>query len=220
MKIPVLPISYGDAQPLLARSAARSRPRLARRAAADVPRRARPGARPSEGRVRLVDSRRSTTSSRGSRAARSRRVGHPRQSPRRLGERRGRPDQRDGRRCWRRRARSASWSKQGGGRSARSFFAPGTPKSRDCSARPNGSRSTPKSSKQKAVAYINSDSKGKGCLGAGGSHSLERFVNEVARDVRPEASKSVWEVLKDDGSVEQARTRSTKKDTRRERTCA
>ena len=35
----------------------------------------------------------------------------------------------------------------------------------------------------KAVAYINSDSTGKGWLGAGGSHSLEVFVNEVARDV-------------------------------------
>jgi N-acetylated-alpha-linked acidic dipeptidase len=35
----------------------------------------------------------------------------------------------------------------------------------------------------KAVAYINSDSTGKGWLGAGGSHSLEMFVNEVARDV-------------------------------------
>ncbi len=37
--------------------------------------------------------------------------------------------------------------------------------------------------KQKAVAYINSDSNGKGWLGAGGSHSLQQLVNEVARDV-------------------------------------
>ena len=37
--------------------------------------------------------------------------------------------------------------------------------------------------KEKAVAYINSDSNGKGWLGAGGSHSLQQLVNEVARDV-------------------------------------
>ncbi|HEX8088204.1 MAG TPA: M28 family peptidase, partial [Blastocatellia bacterium] len=35
--------------------------------------------------------------------------------------------------------------------------------------------------KQKAVAYLNSDSTGKGRLSVGGSHSLERFINEVAR---------------------------------------
>ena len=35
----------------------------------------------------------------------------------------------------------------------------------------------------KAVAYVNSDSNGRGFLDAGGSHSLERFVNEIARGV-------------------------------------
>lgn len=35
----------------------------------------------------------------------------------------------------------------------------------------------------KVVAYVNSDSNARGLLGAGGSHSLERFVNEIARDV-------------------------------------
>ena len=34
-----------------------------------------------------------------------------------------------------------------------------------------------------AVAYINSDSTGKGWLSMGGSHSLQAFMNEVARDV-------------------------------------
>ncbi len=34
-----------------------------------------------------------------------------------------------------------------------------------------------------AVLYVNSDSNGRGFLGAGGSHTLEKFVNEVARDV-------------------------------------
>jgi N-acetylated-alpha-linked acidic dipeptidase len=46
---------------------------------------------------------------------------------------------------------------------------------------------------KKAVAYLNTDSNGRGYLGMGGSHSLERFMNEVARDiVDPETSLSVW----------------------------
>jgi len=36
---------------------------------------------------------------------------------------------------------------------------------------------------QKAVAYINSDSNSRGFLGVGGSHCLEPFLNEVMRDV-------------------------------------
>ncbi len=36
---------------------------------------------------------------------------------------------------------------------------------------------------RKAVIYINSDSNARGFLGVGGSHTLEKFVNEVARDV-------------------------------------
>ncbi len=35
----------------------------------------------------------------------------------------------------------------------------------------------------KVVAYVNSDSNARGFFSAGGSHSLERFVNEIARDV-------------------------------------
>jgi N-acetylated-alpha-linked acidic dipeptidase len=34
-----------------------------------------------------------------------------------------------------------------------------------------------------AVLYVNSDSNGRGFLGVGGSHTLEKFMNEVARDV-------------------------------------
>lgn len=37
--------------------------------------------------------------------------------------------------------------------------------------------------RRKAVAYINSDSTGKGWLAMSGSHSLQAFINEVARDV-------------------------------------
>jgi N-acetylated-alpha-linked acidic dipeptidase len=49
---------------------------------------------------------------------------------------------------------------------------------------------------QKAVAYINSDSNGRGFLHAGGSHSLEMLVNQIARDVEdPETHLSVWKRL-------------------------
>jgi N-acetylated-alpha-linked acidic dipeptidase len=37
--------------------------------------------------------------------------------------------------------------------------------------------------RQKAAVYINSDSNGRGFLGVAGSHTLEKFVNEVSRDV-------------------------------------
>jgi N-acetylated-alpha-linked acidic dipeptidase len=48
--------------------------------------------------------------------------------------------------------------------------------------------------KEKAVLYINSDSNGRGFLEAGGSHTLERFVTEVARDVEdPQRKVSVLE---------------------------
>jgi N-acetylated-alpha-linked acidic dipeptidase len=36
----------------------------------------------------------------------------------------------------------------------------------------------------KLVAYVNSDSNARGRLGAGGSHTLEDFMSEVARDIR------------------------------------
>jgi N-acetylated-alpha-linked acidic dipeptidase len=52
--------------------------------------------------------------------------------------------------------------------------------------------------KQKCILYLNSDSTGKGLLGIGGSHTLERFVNEVTRDVaQPKQNKSVLEALKE-----------------------
>jgi N-acetylated-alpha-linked acidic dipeptidase len=46
----------------------------------------------------------------------------------------------------------------------------------------------------KAAVYINTDSNGRGFLGVGGSHTLERFINEVARDVvDPQTKVSVAE---------------------------
>jgi len=47
---------------------------------------------------------------------------------------------------------------------------------------------------QHAVVYINSDNNGRGFLRVSGSHSLERFINGVARDVDdPEKHISVWQ---------------------------
>ncbi|HYR29953.1 MAG TPA: M28 family metallopeptidase [Thermoanaerobaculia bacterium] len=51
--------------------------------------------------------------------------------------------------------------------------------------------------KRHAVVYINSDSNGRGFLDAGGSHTLARFVTEVARDVEdPQRRVSVLERLR------------------------
>jgi N-acetylated-alpha-linked acidic dipeptidase len=47
---------------------------------------------------------------------------------------------------------------------------------------------------RKAVAYLNSDSNGRGFVFLGGSHALERFVNDVARDIEdPETKLTVWQ---------------------------
>jgi N-acetylated-alpha-linked acidic dipeptidase len=46
---------------------------------------------------------------------------------------------------------------------------------------------------RKAVAYLNSDSNGRGYFYVAGSHSLEKFINGVARDIEdPEKKISVW----------------------------
>jgi N-acetylated-alpha-linked acidic dipeptidase len=46
---------------------------------------------------------------------------------------------------------------------------------------------------QHAVVYLNSDSNGRGFLDAEGSHALEHFINDVARDITdPETQLTVW----------------------------
>jgi N-acetylated-alpha-linked acidic dipeptidase len=51
----------------------------------------------------------------------------------------------------------------------------------------------------KAVVYFNSDSNRQGVLSMGGSHTLERFLNDLARDsVDPLTAKSLWQIVKDD----------------------
>jgi len=50
--------------------------------------------------------------------------------------------------------------------------------------------------REHAVAYVNSDGNGRGFLNASGSHSLEQLVNSVAKDVAdPETTRSVWQRL-------------------------
>jgi N-acetylated-alpha-linked acidic dipeptidase len=68
--------------------------------------------------------------------------------------------------------------------------------------------------KQKTVAYINSDGNGRGYLGIGGSHSLETFINDVARDITdPEKNIPVWQRLKL-YDISRAKTDEERKDVR------
>ena len=80
-----------------------------------------------------------------------------------------------------------------GSPSAPLFSARGTAKSPACSAQPNTPKSTPTNCKQHAVAYVNSDTNGRGYLFIEGSHTLEKFTNEVSKDISdPETKLSAW----------------------------
>ncbi len=47
--------------------------------------------------------------------------------------------------------------------------------------------------RKKAVMYVNSDTNGRGFLGIDGSHTLEHFINSVERDIPdPETNLTVW----------------------------
>jgi N-acetylated-alpha-linked acidic dipeptidase len=68
-----------------------------------------------------------------------------------------------------------------------------------------------------AVAYINSDGNGRGYLGIEGSHTLEKFSNDIAREIQdPETKLSAWKrnqlnVISNASSAEdraEARTRA------------
>lgn len=64
--------------------------------------------------------------------------------------------------------------------------------------------------KEKAVAYINTDSNRQGVLSAAGSHILERFINDVARDVEdPLTGESVWRRMREQ-RLEKAKDRKEK----------
>jgi len=65
--------------------------------------------------------------------------------------------------------------------------------------------------KKHAVMYINSDSNSRGYLGMEGSHTLEHFMNDVARDIQdPETKLTTWKraqlkEIADANSVEERR---------------
>jgi N-acetylated-alpha-linked acidic dipeptidase len=64
---------------------------------------------------------------------------------------------------------------------------------------------------QHAVVYINSDGNGRGFLEAEGSHTLERFINDVARDIEdPETHLSVWK-RKQARAIDQAKAEDKEK---------
>ncbi len=51
--------------------------------------------------------------------------------------------------------------------------------------------------RDKTVVYFNTDSNASPTLSIGGSHTLERFLNDVARSIAdPESGKSLWEEMK------------------------
>ena len=48
--------------------------------------------------------------------------------------------------------------------------------------------------RRKGVVYINSDSNSRGYLNMSGSHTLEKFINEVAKDIEdPDTKMTVWQ---------------------------
>jgi len=52
--------------------------------------------------------------------------------------------------------------------------------------------------RQKTVAYFNTDSNRAGVLAFSGSHTLERFLNEVAQSITdPQSGRSAWTVMKE-----------------------
>lgn len=64
---------------------------------------------------------------------------------------------------------------------------------------------------KKAVAYINSDGNSRGFLSAGGSHTLEYFVDEIARKVNdPQTGLSIYERLKAKNIISAATAKSRK----------
>src|SRR5206468_11058672 len=68
--------------------------------------------------------------------------------------------------------------------------------------------------RQHAAVYINSDGNDRGLLTMGGSHTLEQFINGVARDIEdPETKMTVWQRLQL-ASIAQAKSADDKKELR------
>ena len=68
--------------------------------------------------------------------------------------------------------------------------------------------------RQHAAVYINSDGNDRGTLNMGGSHSLEKFINGVARDIEdPETKMTVWQRLQL-SKIAEAKSADDKKEVR------
>ncbi len=65
---------------------------------------------------------------------------------------------------------------------------------------------------KKAVVYVNSDSTGKGWLNASGSHSLEAFVNDLMRDLRDPKRGTTLFQAKLDHQIAEAKTDEDKRE--------
>ena len=193
-KIPVLPISYADAQPLLAALKGRSGPRQP--GAVPCPRpitSARPGEGPPQSAVQLGHQAALRRHRKNPRLHQSRRVGRARQSSRCLGQRRRRPDLGHGRPAWRRRARFATLLKQGWKPKRTIIYCVWDGEEPALLGSTEWGEAHADELRRHAVAYINSDGNGRGYLSMGGSHSLEKFINGVARDIQdPEKKIPVW----------------------------
>jgi N-acetylated-alpha-linked acidic dipeptidase len=69
--------------------------------------------------------------------------------------------------------------------------------------------------RERAVAYLNTDGSGRGFLGIGGSHALEPFINEVARSVDdPQTAVSVWDRVRAKRRVDGEKEADSKGDLR------
>ncbi len=68
--------------------------------------------------------------------------------------------------------------------------------------------------RQHAAVYINTDGNDRGLLSMGGSHTLEHFINGVARDIAdPETAMTVWQRLQL-SKIAQAKTADDRKELR------
>ncbi len=66
--------------------------------------------------------------------------------------------------------------------------------------------------RRKAVVYLNTDANSKGVLRGSGSHTLERLFNDVARDLTdPDTGRSLWEVARDQRAARAATEEDRKK---------
>ena len=192
-KIPVLPISYGDARPLLAAVGGPVAP-AAWRGALPITYRLGPG--PSRVHLKVYVQLGHQANLRRRREARGldvpRPVGRARQPSRRVGERRADPV--SGLAPELEEARALGELVKQGWRPKRTIVyaawdgeEPGLLGSTEWVEQHDAEL------RQAAVVYINSDGNSRGFLQASGSHTLEHFVNDVARSVEdPETNGTVW----------------------------